>query len=365
MGRARSTTTEAFVVTLVWLATGAIPNAAANEGRPYPRPRSEVFGGSEALGMPTVTIRRERLDLDFRGLEHSEPPRIRATYELDNEAGTLTVPLVFASFDIESGRVTFDGTTIASKAISSAELPDAWMSPGGPVASTLSTQPSASGLAFELEIPPGEHELEVTYTVAGDFQTWNATGHVVSYDFSPAVSWKALQRLEVTLHCAPNWSCTPVGRRQPPEQAAKMPAPTVPLTFEETEPGTSRAVTTGLPKRPLHVLLQRPAPWWIRLRLGALLLAAPFLVVLGVLGAASTVLRPKATAVRILSWLGVSLVILVLSFTYGVLLGAAHAHTRTVLGGYASLGYLAWSILVGLGIAIAAAVVAVLRARTQ
>ncbi len=347
------------------MALSTMGAASANEGRPYMRDRTEVAGGSEALGMPNVTIVGEELVLDFRGLEHGEPPTVRATYELDNEAEALTVPLVFASFDIDAGSVTFDGQTIASRSITASDLPDAWASPDGPVASTLGTQPGASGLGFEVEIAPGEHELEVRYTVAGDFGDWNAAGHVVSYEFSPAVSWKALRHLEVTVHCADGWSCTPVPDRQPREDGKAMFVPPLALDFAEVEPGTSRAVASELPKRPLHVLVQRPAPWWIRYRFGALLAAVPFILFFGVRGGARVVLRPRNAGLRFVSWLLVSALIVVLAYLYGAGLSAAHLRTQTVLGGYGGLEYLLLSILGGFGLAIAVGVAAIVAARTE
>ena len=180
-------------------------SSAANEGKPIETPPTRIDGGGELRGLETVTVVQEQLEFDFRPLDQGELPTVRATYRLNNAGPPVETSLVFASFDIESGHVRFDGAEVAVQQRASDELPRGWATPNGPVDSVTHGEPGASGLAFELAIPPGAHELEVVYRLAGDWDEWSANGHDVRYALNPARSWKEVKSLDVTIHVPDTW----------------------------------------------------------------------------------------------------------------------------------------------------------------
>lgn len=167
------------------------------------------------------------------------------------------MPLVFASFDVADGAVRFDGEAVPSVRLDEDELPQEWETPEGKVASTTAGERGASGLAFDLTIEPGEHELSVRYEIEGAW-AWSPGGSKVRYALRPAASWKAVEALDVQLRCPAPLRCSPFA-----DPDGKRPEPTeTSLRWEQTEDG-HRGHASGLPDGELAILVHMPAPLWV------------------------------------------------------------------------------------------------------
>ena len=340
---------------LVYAAAAA---ASANEGKPMPVRSIGVDAGSEALGIPSISVVRERLEFDFRPLDASAPPTVRATYELLNEGEAVVVPLVFASFEVGASTVTFDGNAVESQRVDPNNLPRAWSTPDGPVASEVSGR-GASGIAFELAIPPGEHVSEVTYEIEGDLASWHSTGHVVRYSFQPASSWKAFRALEVTIHCVEGWQCRPGSWSTTPSETKADPARTDDgLHFEARDPNVQVATTTVIPKESLRILVTRPAPLWLRFGPVALSILGVVLGLVLVFLFARVVLLPSHIGARIAVWMGLSVVTVTAAGVFGATVASAQQRLATQTGGYGSLLTVLGALFVGVLLAAAIPLVA-------
>jgi len=267
--------------------------ARANEGKPVPKDPTWGSGGGEVNGIADVAVVSERLELDFRPLEAWESPTVRATYELNNEGDAVHVPLVFASYRVGPATVELDGEAVAIQELAADELPRAWSTPDGPVASETAGHADASGFSFEVDLSPGEHTMAVRYELTGDFTEYNPAGHEVRYSFQPAVSWESVGTVEVVVHCPEDWTCIP----GPDEETRPSPNE---LEFV-WERSTLRAKHDGLPDA-LRLVLRRPAPLWLAAVYPATLIGALLLMAGVVLGGGRYMARGESFGSRFGRW---------------------------------------------------------------
>jgi hypothetical protein len=203
----------------VWLVIGgalllAMP-ARANVGR-------ATFPGTriaEPAGLRDIAIEREQLSFDLRPLADREFTNVSARYVLDNRsAAPVTAPLVFvagAAMGSESS-VTFDRTTVLGERLSQSQvagLPAAWSAPvttpaiGGGSSLRYETEGNAA-IAFTLAVPPGQHELVVTYKAVAQRNRSKSGGTLVyqlGYVLAPARDWGSFATLDVSVEVPPGW----------------------------------------------------------------------------------------------------------------------------------------------------------------
>lgn len=349
---------------LVWLlAVWVVSSPAyANEGKPV-RKKPLVAGASaEANGIPTVAIAHELLVFDFGPVLEGARPIVVATYELRNEAQTLRVPLVFASFDVADGAVRFDGEAVPSVRLDEDELPAEWETPDGKIASTTAGEPGASGLAFDLTIPPGEHTLSVRYEIDGAWE-WSAGGSKVRYALRPATSWKAVEALDVQLRCPAPSSCSPFG-----DPDGKRPDPTATsLHWESTEDG-HRGHASGLPDGEIAILVHMPQPLWVAWTPTASWIGGVVLALALTLAGVWLIARARNTNARVVTGIFVAVGVQFVACAYGKGVGELTDYVAPQTRGY---GQLEKMVLAGIGGLIVGVVLipivsaAVVRARKQ
>jgi hypothetical protein len=201
---------------VVMIVAFSLPTPAhANVGRSrFPGTRT-----AEPMGLRDVAIEREELSFDLRALASGGEASVSASYHLDNRsAGTVTAPLVFvAGASIASGIVSFDGVKVAGEGLNQdqlAALPPSWSAPittppiRGERALDYETEIN-SAIAFTLAIPPGRHELTVTYAAIPQRTKGESAGptllHQLGYVLAPARDWGSFGTLEVSVEVPPGW----------------------------------------------------------------------------------------------------------------------------------------------------------------
>ena len=230
---------------IVLLALAVVP-AHANVGKRT----SEGTRGSEPTGLHDIAIEHEQLGFDFRPLAAGDNARVSVTYQLDNKsAATVTAALVFVSGShVEHDVVvTFDRAPVLGDLATQQELPPAWK---GPVSTPALDGDGTLGYetgrdvptAFTLTIPPGRHELAVTYDAVPQRNRRPAGGTLVyqlGYVLAPARDWGAFGTLDVTIDVPAGWRVAV--------------APALARTGD-----TLHAQFTGLPADTIGITLQAP-----------------------------------------------------------------------------------------------------------
>lgn len=174
-------------------------------------------GGAPYTGEPTgidVRIASEELVIDLRPVVIKDAEAsVRATYHLDNVGDAKHLDLMFASGTMSDHAftVSLDGTAIPSVRVSDAKMPESWKPPTStpdPGGGDLDYEvQGVSAMAFTLDVPPGKHDLVVSYQARlGWHHTDSPTlKHQFAYVLSPARTWAAFGGLDVTVHLPANW----------------------------------------------------------------------------------------------------------------------------------------------------------------
>jgi len=209
----------ALLLALAALAPAARANMAAptQPGAPAGEPPAALVG---------LTVLHERLVLDLRPLATRGGARtalVEAEYTIVNAepGGVQRVPLSFVALgdDPDAAQVWLDGTPVAARWVDSLAVPEAWR-----VATTTPPLPTRDGaaeplpfetirwpvrgLAFTLDVPPGQHVVRVRYRVeAGSYdpgthpmRTWQ-----VGYSLAPARFWAGFGVLDVQVIAPLGW----------------------------------------------------------------------------------------------------------------------------------------------------------------
>jgi hypothetical protein len=204
----------ALVAALVCIVWGSLVGSA--DAAPMWHP-------GDAIGEPTgavakVAITHEDLDFDLRPLDTGDPVRVRATYQLRNDAAATSASLVFLADHALTGgstfAVSFDGSAVPATPTKLTVMPDAWKPPTS-TPSLIEGQPDVipydtiPGTAFQFAvlIPPGQHRLSVDYAVLpGRFRPPDGTVvWQVAYVLAPARQWESFGDLSVTATVPTGW----------------------------------------------------------------------------------------------------------------------------------------------------------------
>jgi hypothetical protein len=243
----------------------ASARAEANVGSPWQ-------GGShvgEPAGIDAIRIAREELVIDLRPLAADGLVAVTATYHLDNPADAKRFDLVFATGSATADfRVALDDRPVPVTSAWSARLPASWRPPdstpdfdGGELSYHFKGE-WAPPAGFQLDLPPGRHDLVISYR-ADPVRYYRGEPTIVNqlaYVLSPARTWGGFGGLDVTVHVAPGW------------RAAVTPA--MPRAGD-----TLHATFPALPADAIALTAQAPAGAYAPLRIATLVLLA--LVVLG------------------------------------------------------------------------------------
>jgi hypothetical protein len=175
----------------------------------------------DAVGEPTgavarVAITHEDLDFDLRPLADGAPVRVRATYQLRNDADETNAALVFLADHALTGgasfAVTFDGAAVRATPTTLTVLPSAWKPPTStPTLIDEAKIPynTTPGTAFQFTvvIPSGQHRLSVDYALlAGQFSfPGQTTVWQVAYVLAPARQWESFADLSVQAQLPTGW----------------------------------------------------------------------------------------------------------------------------------------------------------------
>ncbi len=242
--------------------------------------------GEPPVALVGLTVLHERLVLDLRPLASRGDARtalVEAEYTVVNSGAARRVPLSFVALgdDPRAAEVWLDGTPVAAQWVDTLAVPEAWH-----VATTTPALGGADplpfetfrwpvrGLAFVLDIPPGQHAVRVRYRVeAGShdtgthpMRTWQ-----VGYSLAPARFWAGFGVLDVQVVAPLGW-----------DVAASLPL------RRETSGGRTALVGQfrGVPGDVLTVSARAPAPAGrLPIRLAGLAVALLAVVGAGRLGA--------------------------------------------------------------------------------
>lgn len=158
----------AAVAALIGVACGSL--VAIADAAPFWHPGDAI--GEPKGAVAKVAIIHEDLDFDLRPLAAGNPIRVRATYQLRNDAAATSASLVFLADHAQAGgstfAVSFDGSAVAATPTTLTILPDAWKPPtstpslieGQPGMVPYETTPGTA-YQFTVLIPPGQHRLSV------------------------------------------------------------------------------------------------------------------------------------------------------------------------------------------------------------
>ncbi len=227
---------------LAAFAVTAPGRAEANMANPH---RGGSLAG-EPEGTGAITILREDLVIDLRSLTSDDGlVAVTATYHLDNPSGEKHLDLVFATGSAAVGfRVMLDGRPVPSGLYSGAALPESWRPPNstpgiGGGERGYEIEDRARPMGFRLTMPPGLHELTVSY--GADAVRYHAGEAAVlrqfAYVLSPARAWGGFGGLEVQVRVPPGWraAVTPALTREGDTlrgSFASVPADTIGITVQ-------------------------------------------------------------------------------------------------------------------------------------
>jgi hypothetical protein len=231
--------------------------AHANVGVPY--------GGGELTGEPggiaDVAITHEDLAIDMRPLASNGRVAVAATYKLDNAAAEKHLDLVFASgaTGLRDVRVTLDGKPSATRIDKDVEVPARWLPPGetpridGSGGLHFDRPEKSAPFAFRLDVPPGRHDLAVTYSADAGWQHVDDPTIVrqFAYVLAPARTWQRFGGLDLTVQVPPGWraAVTPALKRDGDTLRATfpdLPADAVAITVQASAPLHTPVLLLGL-----------------------------------------------------------------------------------------------------------------------
>lgn len=219
---------------------------------------------TEPTGLRAIAIEREDLRFDLRPTAERDESTVSAVYQLDNRGDTVTAPLVFVDGAVSTNtRVTFDGAAVPGEQLIPSQvevLPRAWAGPlttpaiDGGAALDYSVE-GTGAYAFTLVIPPGKHQLAVTYEAYGSRAKSREGGtllHQLGYVLAPARDWGAFGTLDVTV-------LVPAGWRTATSPALARTGDTLHGTFSSL-PDDTIGITFQAPTTLLHAILQYVLP---------------------------------------------------------------------------------------------------------
>ena len=203
--------TVAFLLTLTLV---MIPNTVNAIPLPY-----LVEGGSlnfEPIGdFGNLGIVREKIDFDVPSSKGSREGTITATYQIRNDGEQFPLELLFISDGIENSSLTLDGKTVAGETVKNPKIPENLKIPekirwvGDDNFTSFVNTPVDSGLKFKPTIPPGEHQLQVKYSVDPYVNgLTSGTPYIdsqIDYILAPARSWAFFNSLEIEIKQPKSW----------------------------------------------------------------------------------------------------------------------------------------------------------------
>jgi hypothetical protein len=245
---------------LVILALALAAPAGANVGRKH-------FPGTpttEPNGLREIAIEREELRFDLRPVGAHGEAKVSAIYHLDNKSTAAVIaPLVFVSgasvaggIDVMFGEVIIHGVHLSNEEL--AALPPSWKAPtstpgvGAEGAIEYDTRRNAA-LSFRLVIPPGRHQLAVSYSARAQMSKGSETlRYQLGYILAPARDWGSFGTLDVVVEVPPGWrvATSPVLARTGDTLRGRFPS----------LPADTLGITIQAPTGTLHAILQYALP---------------------------------------------------------------------------------------------------------
>lgn len=203
-----------------------------------------------------LSIVQETLNLDLRSLVSQKKGRVVATYLIHNNGSQATVDLLFISPGIQTGRVTVDGTNVASQKVSQPTIPPEWKKPitmpkigngsresrSGGAVNLYDFYHKGDAISFQATLPKGDHRLQVSYDVQPGEENGNRqvyTQYSIGYFLAPARSWARVGQLDVEVNIPAGWEVTT----------------SLPMKRNDD---TLRATFTGIPADGLAVITSPP-----------------------------------------------------------------------------------------------------------
>ena len=198
-------------------ALGVPAVALANMGPPWLT--GDVVGEPRA-GTKAVAIEREELAIDLRPLSAGEPVRVTATYHVRNDGPAESLSLVFIATSLANrgiappAEVSIDGATVPSQGPMPGSLPDVWQPPkstpglGGGGDLTYSTATVDNEVSFTLPLPPGAHDVRVSYLAVASAYSGDSPVRYwqLGYVLAPARDWASFGGLDVQVTLPAGWS---------------------------------------------------------------------------------------------------------------------------------------------------------------
>lgn len=193
-----------------------LPSAALANMAPPVAPGDAVGEPAGELGQ--IHIVRETLEIDLRPLVDAAPVDVTATYQLRNEGDARFIELVFVAAGLgdEAHGVWLDGRPVAyqTEQVNAFEPPAdiPWRPPAdtpGLAGGTISYSARYEGLLrFTLELPPGEHEIRVSYPAQATAFSGDSPARYwqLGYVLSPARQWASFGTLDVLVRIPDGWS---------------------------------------------------------------------------------------------------------------------------------------------------------------
>lgn len=170
----------------------------------------------EPIGLTSVEIIREDLEIDFRPLADYERVGVKAVYQLDNpkDVERLSIAFAFGSDSNVNHRVRFNGVEVVGvKKLEDRDITEQWWPPEYTPALRPEGSPIRFGgwrpiepLQFELEIPEGRSTLEVSYEEEAKVVFDRPSMYrQFAYILSPAKSWASFRDLNLVIHPPADW----------------------------------------------------------------------------------------------------------------------------------------------------------------
>ena len=204
--------------------------------------------GEPAGGLRSVFVEHERLRIDLRPLAKGKPAQVEATYRTRNDGPARSLRLLFVADGLGgAAEVWLDGRPVPNRRAEPGPLPASWRAPAatpGLDGEDLGYEAKHAGaLAFQIDLPPGRHEIRVRYPAeAAAYQTsklmpvWQ-----LGYVLAPAREWGGFERLDGRVEVPSGW------------EAAASPA-------ARREGGALVGSWTGIPADALALSARAPAP---------------------------------------------------------------------------------------------------------
>ncbi|MCO6457019.1 MAG: hypothetical protein J5I93_17110 [Pirellulaceae bacterium] len=183
----------------------------ANMGPPVVYRAGSDAGELIGTGLEDLAIIREHLSLDLRPLEQGKPLPVTAVYEIRNDGSARVVDLLFVGGRMAEGstQVRFNGQEVATRLERLPALPESWKVPQPTIDGQVERRAAPTqGLRFQLDVPPGEHRVEVSYLAEASAEASTDRERIrwhVHYILAPARAWKSFGDLNVELRVPAGW----------------------------------------------------------------------------------------------------------------------------------------------------------------